>query len=145
MIKHIWFDFSDTLASISYFSYCLTDPNIPKVLEDLGKIIPISLFSNIDVKKILPELGINPRWFTHILSANQVRAPKPALDGFNKIIELSGVPREEIIYIGDHLEKDIIPAKTVGIKAGTVFEKVPEADYCFEDFKDILEFIKKNK
>lgn len=41
MIKHIWFDFSDTLASIGTRiprrSYILTDPNTPEVLEEMSK------------------------------------------------------------------------------------------------------------
>ena len=204
MIKHIWFDFSETLASVndqahnklryesyakvvgkpvtpeliaeyeklyeehkhsnlfvfktlgmgsSFWSdvvntinpktlYYLTDPNIPEVLEKMSKIIPISIFSNINLDKTLPALGINPKWFTHLLYASMIGAPKPALDGFYKMIKLSSLPPEEILYIGDNIGKDVIPAKTVGIKTGVVFEKLPEADYSFKDFRDILEFVK---
>lgn len=149
MIKHIWFDFSDTLASISTRiprrTYILTDPDIPEVLRELNKIIPISIFSNIQLDKILPALGVDSKLFTHILSASMVGASKPALKGFYKMIELSGLQAEEILYIGDILEKDIIPAKKVGIKTASVFEKLPEADYSFADFRDILEFVKGNK
>ena len=206
MIKHIWFDFSDTLASIDkkihsqfrYETYAkiknkpvtpelvaeyeklyeenghsnsavfkslgmlpgfwsglvndldpktfyrLADPNIPEVLEQMSKVIPISIFSNINLGNIMPVLNINPRWFTHILSASMVGNPKPALDGFYKIIELSAVSPSEILYIGDNVGKDVIPAKTVGIKTGVVFAESKEADYSFVDFKDILEFVKNN-
>lgn len=204
MIKHIWFDFSDTLASVNdeahnklrYESYAkivgkpitpelideyeklykehkysnssifkslgkmsdfwseiigavnprtlyyLTDPNIPEVLEQMNKIIPISIFSNINLDKTLSPLGIKPEWFRHILNASKMGSIKPALPGFYKVIELSGVLPKEILYTGDEIEKDIIPAKTVGIKTETVFKKFPEADYYFEDFRDILEFVK---
>src|SRR3989344_7805247 len=206
MIKHIWFDFSDTLVSVNKDShsrlryetyakvvkkpvtpelvneyeklyeenkhsnsavfkslgmlpgfwsglvnainpktfYNLTDPNIPEVLEQMGKVLPISIFSNINLGNIMPVLNINPRWFTHILSASMVGNPKPALDGFYKIIELSAVSPSEILYIGDNVGKDVIPAKTVGIKTGVVFAESKEADYFFKDFKDILEFVKNN-
>lgn len=206
MIKHIWFDFSDTLASVNdeahnklrYESYAkvvgkpvtpeliaeyeklyeehthsnlkvfnslgqgssfwsdiinavnpktlyrLTDPNILEVLEEMRKIIPISVFSNINLDKTLPALGIDPKWFTHILAASMIGAPKPALDGFYKMIELSALPPEEILYIGDDIGKDVMPAKTVGIKTGVVFEKMKEADFSFKDFRDILEFVKNN-
>ncbi|MEK7128556.1 MAG: HAD family hydrolase [Patescibacteria group bacterium] len=125
--------------------YHLMDPNIPEVLEKMSKIIPVSIFSNIDLNRILPALGVDIKWFTHILSANTLEVPKPALGGFYKMIELSSLLPEEILYIGDHLEKDIIPAKKVGIKTGAVFEKIKEADYYFKDFKDILELIKNEK
>ncbi len=204
MIKHIWFDFSDTLASINnethdklrYESYgkvvgkpvtpelisdyeklykehkysnssvfkslgklsnfwseiigainpktlyYLTDKNIPEVLEQMSKIIPISIFSNINLEKTLSPLDIKPEWFTRILNASKLGSIKPALPGFYKVIELSGISPEEILYIGDEVEKDIIPAKTVGIKTGTVFRQFKEADYFFKDFRDILEFVK---
>ena len=199
MIKHIWFDFSETLGSITKEAhenlrhetyaklvgkkinedlrkeyedlrekhksnsavfkslgkpvtfwaklvgavdpktfYSLTDENIPNVLQEMSKIIPISIFSNIDADKILSTLGVDLKLFTHFISASEIDAPKPALEGFYKMIELSKLPAEEILYIGDHLEKDVIPAKKVGIKSGVVFEKIPEADYYFKDFKDIL-------
>lgn len=205
MIKHVWFDFSDTLASVNedthdslryetyakivrkpitpeliieyeklykeykhsnsavfkslgklsgFWSgiidavnpstlYYLIDKNIPEVLEQMSKIIPISIFSNIDLEKTLPPLNIKPKWFTHILSASKLDNLKPALEGFYKVIELSGVSPEEILYIGDEFEKDIVPAKKVGIKTGVVFEELPGADYSFKDFRDILEFVEK--
>lgn len=204
MIKHIWFDFSDTLASVNkdahdklryetyakvvgrsvtpqliseyeklyeerkhsnsavfkslgnvagFWSglvnavnpktfYSLTDPNIPEVLEQLSRIIPISIFSNINLGNILPALGIDLKWFTNILSSSAVGYPKPALNGYYKVIELSAILPHEILYIGDDVGKDVIPAKTVGIKTGVVFEELKEADYFFKDFKDILEFVK---
>lgn len=205
MIKHIWFDFSDTIASVNrdahnklrYESYAkvtgkkltreliveyeklydvhkksnasifksmgkpagfwsdvvnsvnpktfyeLTDENIPEVLTELSKIMPVSIFSNINLEKILPALGINKKIFTHILSSSMVGAPKPALDGFKKMIELSKLPPEEILYIGDGLEKDIVPAQKVGLVAGTVLQEIKQADYSFKDFQAILKFIEK--
>jgi|SRR3989344_3492956 len=140
MLASFWLDLVSNVNPSSL--YGLTDSNIPEVLEKMSKIIPISVFSNINVNKILPALGIDSKWFTHILSAGMIGAPKPALDGFYKMIELSGVSPDEILYIGDDIGKDIIPAKTVGIQTGAVFMKLEEADYSFTDFRDILEFVK---
>lgn len=200
MIKHVWFDFSETIAflkkerhdrlryetyseivgkSISdelitkyetlykkynhsnsaifrtlgqtsnFWSECvnavesselyeLADKNIPNALEEIKKFVPISIFSNIQLEKILPSLNINPEWFTHILSAGTVKEPKPALDGFYKMIELSEIPAEEILYIGDDIGKDVRPAKQVGVLAGLMWKKSDEADYSFEKFEDVL-------
>ena len=119
--------------------YQLARKNIPDVLEKIRAVVPVSIFSNIDLGSILIELGLRPEWFTHILSSGMVKEPKPALDGFYKIIELSRLPAANIIYIGDHLGKDIRPAKKVGLRAGLMWAKSPEADYSFEKFEDILE------
>jgi FMN phosphatase YigB (HAD superfamily) len=199
-IKHVWFDFSDTIAFINreahdklryesyaaatgkpvtpelikeyeelyrknqksnaavfrslglpsgYWSdrvnsadpgafYKLAESTIPAVLQEIRTIVPISIFSNINLEKVLPSLGIQLEWFSHILASSTLKNPKPALDGFYKMIELSVLPPEQILYIGDDVGKDILPAKTVGIQAGIMWHEAPEADYSFKNFEDIL-------
>lgn len=122
--------------------YVLADENIPSMLTSLQKLLPISLFSNIDLRETLPLLGIDPHLFSHILSASMVSEPKPALAGFYKMVELSGAQPEEILYIGDHVGKDILPAKQVGIQTGLMWDVSPEATYCFQSFGEVLELIK---
>ncbi len=119
--------------------YELADKNIPSVLQKIREFVPISIFSNIQLGNILPAFNIKPEWFTYILSSGMVKEPKPALDGFYKMFELSGIPAEEILYIGDDVGKDIRPAKQVGIQAGLMWKKSEEADYSFENFESILE------
>lgn len=204
MIKHIWFDFSNTIAEINreahnklryetyaevvgksvspelvaefenlyekfehsnsavfeslglpagYWSkkvhsvgagqfYSLMKPNIPQILENLSAQVPISIFSNLDVGDILPGIGINPKIFTHILSSGMVGKPKPALDGFYKIVELSKLNPDEILFVGDHVGKEILPAQKVGLQTGLMWLHADEADYCFTDFSEILNILK---
>lgn len=123
--------------------YELADENVPRVLQKVKEIVPISVFSNIQLGKILAALNINPDWFTHVISAGMVEEPKPALDGFYKMVELSGIPAQEILYIGDDIGKDVKPAKQVGGQAGLMWKKSDEADYSFENFSEILEIFKK--
>lgn len=118
--------------------YSLTDPHIPDVLQKLRKKIPISIFSNNRLDTILPALGILPAWFTHILGPDSVARPKPFPDGFQKMIELSAVAPREILFIGDEVHKDLLPAKALGIRTGLLWGMSDEADYCFADFQDIL-------
>ena len=196
-IGHIWFDFSDTLASMEraefekmiygayakatgkeitpeliadykallkekksnsavftslglpsdYLSnaaadrtgmYHLTDIKIPVVLQELKDIIPVSVFSNTRLDVVLPSLGISPEWFTNILGPDIVKEPKPAPAGFLKMIELSKMPAERILYIGDDVEKDIMPAKAVGLRTGLLWKESDVPDYCFKDFTAVL-------
>lgn len=122
--------------------YELADKNVPKVLKRIKEFVPISLFSNIQLEKILKMLHINPRWFSNIINAAILKEPKPALDGFYKMVELSKIPAQEILYIGDDVGKDVRPAKQVGIQAGIIWKKSDEADYSFENFESILEIFK---
>ena len=100
--------------------YQLADNRIPEMLKTIRAVVPISLFSNIHLGNVLPALGIDPGLFTHIMNAGMVKEPKPALEDFYKMIELSRLPPNEILYIGDHVAKDVYPAKQVGIQAGLV-------------------------
>ena len=100
--------------------------------------MPISLFSNIQLENILPNLGINTDLFTHFLSFRMLKELKPALDGFYKMVELSVLPPHEILYIGEDVGKDILPAKKAGILSGLMWTKSEDADYCFDNFEDIL-------
>jgi HAD superfamily hydrolase (TIGR01549 family) len=119
--------------------YSLTDPNIPRVLQELNQILPISIFSNNRLDTILPALGVSPQWFTHILGPDRVARPKPFPDGFEMMIRLSGVAAGEILFIGDEVKKDLLPARALGIRTGLLWSVSDEADYCFRDFQDILE------
>ena len=64
--------------------YTLIEPNIPEVLKAHTKL-PIWNSYNIRLENILPALGMQLNWFTHIPSSADVNEPKPALDGFYKM------------------------------------------------------------
>ena len=121
--------------------YQLTDAHIPNVVQKLKDILPVSIFSNNRLDTVLPALGLELQWFTHILGPDEVQKPKPDSEGFNKMIELSGVPAHEILYVGDDVEKDLIPAKAVGITTGLLWKESSEANHVFRNFQDILSFI----
>ena len=122
--------------------YSLTDKDIPNVIKQLKDILPVSIFSNNKLTVILPALGIDTKWFTHILGPDDIKNPKPALDGFYKMIELSNIEPSQILYIGDDVNKDLLPAKKIGIKTGLLWKESVEANYCFKDFRSILELMR---
>lgn len=121
--------------------YQLTDVRIPEVILELKDILPVSIFSNNRLDTILPALGLERQWFTHILGPDEVQKPKPDLEGFTKMIQLSGVPASEILFVGDDVEKDLVPAREVGITTGLLWGESSVADYAFKDFQGILAVI----
>ncbi len=121
--------------------YKLMSPRVPAVLQQLRDIVPISLFSNMHIENILSSLGIDPTWFANILFGGIFQQPKPALEGFYHIVELSKLPADSILYIGDDVEKDILPAQAVGMKTGIVWSTSPKADYSFLRFEEILQLV----
>lgn len=122
--------------------YILMDKSVPDILMSLSKVVPISVFSNIDTTNAMKPLGINTDIFTNIFSASGLQYPKPHPEGYKKIIELSRLPADEILYIGDMEQKDIIPAKSVGLKTGIIWNTSDKADYKFRNFQEILDLFK---
>ena len=110
-------------------------------LEKLKEKVPISIFTNLKPDRIestLKIIKVDKSWFKFIISGDDIKERKPALDGFYLMIKKSGLPPEEILYVGDRVNVDILPAKKAGMKTGLVWGKSDEADYSFEKFEDIL-------
>jgi HAD superfamily hydrolase (TIGR01549 family) len=133
-----WMQYFDQIDQTRYYEPV---PDIYETLDKLRKIVPISLFTNVklaNAQKTLSVVKIEANWFTHIISGDDIKNRKPALDGFHLMIEKSGIRAEQILYVGDRVEVDIKPAKAVGILSGLLYEQSNEADFCFPTFSDIL-------
>ncbi|MFH1247239.1 MAG: HAD family hydrolase [Candidatus Micrarchaeota archaeon] len=94
-------------------------------------------------KSILHHVGIDPNLFSVILTKEHVK-PKPSLEGFEKIIEISQVKPSEILFVGDRVKTELIPAKQVGMQTCLVWseEKNPAADYVFPHVADVVKIFK---
>lgn len=129
------------LDNMDFTAVLNPNPEISETLAKLKNEVPISLFTNFVRHRIgglLNHLEISPDDFTHILTGDDITERKPHLEGFYKMVKLSGLPANQILYIGDRLEVDVKPAKAVGMQTGLLYGKSDEADYSFESFKDIL-------
>ena len=110
-------------------------------LEELKEKVPISIFTNLkpeEVESTLKIINVDKSWFKFIISGDDIKERKPVLDGFYLMIKKSGLPPREILYVGDRVKVDVLPAKELGIKTCLVWDKSDEADYSFEKFEDIL-------
>ena len=129
------------IESMDFNSVLQPDREITQTLEQLRNIVPISLFTNFPKTRLvtlLSHLEIPREYFTHILTGDDIKERKPALDGFHLMIKESALPSNQILYIGDRIDVDIKPAKSVGILAGLLYGEAPDADFCFSTFSDIL-------
>lgn len=123
------------------------DPVVTDTLKRLRNIVPISAFTNLRLVKLddlLEHLAIPTDFFTHKLSAADMGKPKPDPAGFRRIIELSGVDASEILYVGDKVNKDVLPAKQLGMMTCLVYGQSDEADYSAQSFQDIEEIVRQN-
>lgn len=119
-------------------------PEIYETLEKLKNIVPISIFTNNSKKglsKILKEINVKEEWFTYIITGDEVLERKPDLHGYRLAVEKSGLPADQILYVGDRVGADIIPAKSVGMKTCLIYSKSDEADFCVNTLKELLSII----
>jgi putative hydrolase of the HAD superfamily len=84
------------------------------VLNSLG--VPMGIVSNFNTT--LPDklAFFFGDIFTHIFVSEQMGVAKPALAFYEYALHHLNLKPENILYIGDSLKLDIVPAKTLGIK-----------------------------
>jgi FMN phosphatase YigB (HAD superfamily) len=130
-----------TVAEMDFSAVLKPDMDVVNTIAELGKIVPVSLMGGLNRQKamaVLDLLEIPKELFTHILASDQFPEPKPALGAFRMLIETSGLPAHDSLYIGDRINVDILPAKKVGLQTGLIYSQSDEADYCFDSFPGIL-------
>jgi HAD superfamily hydrolase (TIGR01662 family) len=52
-----------------------------------------------------------------VSSSETLRVSKPQPAFFDRVVELAGAPPEQIAYVGDRVDNDVLPAKRVGMLA----------------------------
>lgn len=136
--SHYWMDRFDKLDKSLYYRPI---PAVYGTLEKLKDIVPISLFTNDSVmgtEKTLKVIAVEKEWFTHIITGDMVKERKPNLEGYNLVITKTEIPENDILYVGDRVKADVLPARAVGMQTCLVWSKSEEADYSFEKFEDLL-------
>lgn len=128
-------------AALDEEKYYEPDERVYGTLAKLKDIVPISVFTNAKpdrLQRTLKVIQVDPEWFTHTLTGDDVTQRKPALEGFNRMIEITGLPAEQLLYVGDRVSADIVPAKQVGMQAALVWSADDTADYSFNSMQELL-------
>ncbi|NQV12104.1 HAD family hydrolase [Candidatus Uhrbacteria bacterium] len=128
-------------AALDVEKYYRPVPEITETLDQLRGVVPISMFTNLkhdEIDRILEIIGINKEWFTSIISGDDVLERKPSLNGFKKMVEVCNLEPQQLMYVGDRIKVDILPARELGIKTYLVFSESDQADFSSMHFKDIL-------
>jgi HAD superfamily hydrolase (TIGR01549 family) len=109
-------------------------------LKEMG--LYLSAVSNADENHLQPlvERGQLHRWLTHWTSSEAAQSCKPDRLFFEIALQKSGLAPEEVVFVGDSLEQDILGAHNVGLGTVLITEydalapmhtgrEVPEPDY----------------
>ncbi len=85
-----------------------------------------------DMKAALGRVGAT-RFFDHAFSSFELGCSKPSESFFSNILKALDVLPSNALSVGDRYEKDVIPAKALGMKAVLFNEKKVPGDYPAAD------------
>lgn len=157
MIKYLIFDRGDTIikdlpesfGGMKDWPYYETVDGVFETLSGLSKKYDCLIASNTLVSSAqvihtaLEKLGINDN-FKYVLTQNELKCAKPSTSFFLKLIEFLNSSADEICYIGNDYELDIISAKKVGMNTILLSENLgyfPSADFVVLKFNEILRIV----
>jgi putative hydrolase of the HAD superfamily len=157
-IQAIVFDWGDTLMrDFSQFEGAMVDwprvqqmPGVLETLESLTGLAVLCVASNAGdsdaelMGRALERAGIR-RFFDHLWTSRELGAAKPAPAFFQAILRELELEAEACVMVGNEYEKDIVPAKTSGMRsvwlAPSPAPEAPDADaiiHCMEELPQTL-------
>ena len=97
-------------------------PEVLEVLDELRKRgVTVGVVSNWSERlpALLTALGVADR-FQFVVTSAEMRAEKPERAIFERALFRAGVPPEEALHVGDHLDRDVRGALGAGLRAALV-------------------------
>lgn len=122
----------------------------PHVLKTLSEKYELGVIANQTdgLRKRLELFGILP-YFTHVISSWDVQVMKPDTRIFTYALKAAACPPHEAVMIGDRLDNDIAPARSIGmrtvwIKQGfgkyqTPLSEKDTPDYTIDHLPELLD------
>jgi HAD superfamily hydrolase (TIGR01509 family) len=158
-IRAIIFDWGDTLmrdfpqsrGSMAYWEQVEAVPGVKEALEKISKEYICCVASNTgDSNAKLMGVALNrvdiKEYFQHLFTSLELGATKPNLDFFKNIIQKTNLKPNECIMVGNDYEKDIVPAKAVGIHTILFIDEsksvlFSDADFMISSMNELYEVI----
>lgn len=125
-------------------------PHTIQVLESLkSRDIKIATITDSDGIKGMKErrikiLGLD-KYFDFIITGDDIGLNKPAVENWDKLLELSGLKGKECMMVGDHPDVDLVTAKKLGFTTVWTKEHLNNdlhRNYIDYEIKDIIEIIR---
>jgi 2-haloalkanoic acid dehalogenase type II len=85
-------------------------------LKNLKEQYDIFIASNSDTKPLLENIGNEKYLFNGIFTSEKLKAYKPSKIFFEKLLKKIKYDKDEILFIGDSIDDDIIASKKMGIR-----------------------------
>jgi len=111
-------------------------PDVVETLEKLKKKYKLVLLSNTAEKEgeeTIDRFGLK-KYFDEIILSGQIGLAKPDPRVFRLVLDKVNIKPEKVVMVGDNLEMDIIPARTLGMKGILVDSRKKYTEYKDEDW-----------
>jgi 2-haloacid dehalogenase len=112
-------------------------PDVPPVLERLRQYFKLVIITNSDDDLFagnLERLGVP---IDHVITAEQARGYKPALEVFRYTFDRIGAKPEEVVHIAQGFEYDIIPAYRLGLRKIWINRRNLAGDESFGPYEEL--------
>jgi len=126
----------------NYVEYLKMEPHLLQVLEELkekGILRVINTNRTTSMKYIMERFNLGP-YFEMVVTALDVKNPKPHPESIEKILEALKLEKAEAVFIGDS-DVDQQTAKSSGVKFVAYKNKEIANDAYIEDHFDLLSLI----
>lgn len=95
------------------------------------------------IRRKLDCLGLAVTVFSQIMTSAEIGTTKPDVRAFTYLIDQVAVPVSQILYIGDRIDVDLLPARELGmhtclITNGTTVSNSGDIDLVFDTPTDLL-------
>jgi putative hydrolase of the HAD superfamily len=104
----------------TYKSQCFIKDEIMNVLPELTKRYKLAVVSNFMVENGIEELLQLNRaghFFDYVVTSINAGWRKPSVDIYELAIQYAGCPIEQIVFVGDDYENDVLAPRRLGMKA----------------------------
>jgi len=130
----------------NYIEYLKMEPHLFQTLEKLrekGILRAINTNRTTSMKHVMERFGLGP-YFEMVVTALDVKNPKPHPESIEKIIDALKLKKEEAVFIGDS-EVDKHTAESSGVRFIAYKNKEIANDLYIEDHLDLLNLILNHK
>jgi len=130
----------------NYVEYLKMEPHLFQTLESLkeaGILRAINTNRTTSMKHVIERYGLGP-YFEMVVTALDVKNPKPHPESIEKIIKAFKLKKEEAIFIGDS-EVDKQTAESSGVRFIAYKNREIADDLYIEDHLDLLNLVLNHK
>ncbi len=109
--KNIWIEITKQKYDLKIFPDLIHCVN---ALRDMGLILGLISNINMSGKKIAKKLGVST-YFNYVFTSEDLGYEKPNKMIFEKSLDIAKLSSNEVVFIGDQVESDILGAKNANI------------------------------